>query len=505
MIKRVTIILSVFLFLGSSPLSAVGAVIRTPKVAGQFYPSDPKALKQTIQSLFQQYGVKTPPPIKPKILIVPHAGYPFSGPVAARAFSQLIGQHYDGVVVVGFTHRGQFPWASVDSSAEAYETPLGEIPVHQEAVSILQSFPRTNFLEAAHESEEHSLEVELPFLQEALGRFRLVPILLGSIDSADAERLASQLAILNRLGDYLFVFSTDLSHYHPYDEAVQIDRQTVNAILTESPQAVSRLFENGQLEACGRGPILTALWLARKLGYLSPELLFYANSGDTTGEKAKVVGYSAIAMRHPRSLADAGLSRQAGLALVKAARQVIEKSLGAAQSGEAVNLASYPELSKARGLFVTLRKQESLRGCIGRVQANEPLSMILPVVALDAATHDPRFSPVVAAELEQVAVEVSVLTEPVKVENPADLVPSRDGVILEYRGHTGVFLPQVWDESGWTRLEFLQELAAQKAGLPPDSWQKAALYAFQAQVFSEPSATQKPTSVFFEELAVPSY
>lgn len=492
------------MLLGAGLPHAAWAVTRKPKVAGQFYPADPQALKQTVQSLFQQYGTKVQPVIKPKILIVPHAGYPYSGPVAARAFSQLIGQHYDGVVVVGFTHRSQFPWASVDS-ADAYETPLGGIPVHQEAVGILQSFPRTNLLEAAHESGEHSLEVELPFLQVALGRFRLVPIMLGSIDSADAERLASQLAILNRLGDYLFVFSTDLSHYHPYNEAVQIDNQTVNAILKESPQAVNRLFQNGQLEACGRGPILTALWLARKLGYFSPELLFYANSGDTTGEKAKVVGYAAIAMRHPRALANPGLPPEAGLALVKAARQMIQKSLGAASPEGPVNLAAYPELSKTRGLFVTLKKQESLRGCIGRIQTNEPLAITLPAVALDAAAHDPRFSPVVAEELKQISLEVSVLTEPAKLGNPEDLVPGRDGVILEYRGHTGVFLPQVWDETGWTRLEFLQELAAQKAGLPPDSWQKAALYTFQAQVFAEPSTSQKPTDVFFEELPVPSY
>lgn len=504
MIKRVTIIfVACLLSTGSFHPTALAAT-RKPKVAGAFYPQDPQALRKTIQSLFQQYATKAQPAIKPKILIVPHAGYPYSGPVAARAFAQLAGSHYDGVVVVGFTHRGQFPWASVDA-ADAYETPLGEIPVHQEAVAILHSFPRTETFEPAHESGEHSLEVELPFLQVALGRFRLVPILLGSVESADAERLASQLAILNRLGDFLFVFSTDLSHYHPYQEALEIDQRTVNAILHESPQAVDRLFEHGQLEACGRGPILTALWLARKLGYLKPELLLYANSGDTTGEKGKVVGYSAIAMRHPRALANAGLSSATGIDLVRAARQAIEKSLGVPPSQALVDLSRHTELLRARGLFVTLRKQRSLRGCVGRIQTNEPLALALPAVALEAASHDSRFSPVVPQELAQMNVEVSVLTEPVKLDDVEDLVPGRDGVILEYRGHTGVFLPQVWDDTGWTRVEFLQELAAQKAGLPPDSWQKAALYTFQDQVFVEPSTDPKPTSVFFEELSIPSY
>ena len=151
-------------------------------------------------------------------------------------------------------------------------------------------------------------------------------------------------------------------------------------------------------------------------------------------------------------------------------------------------LQRYPELSRAMGLFVTLRKGGRLRGCIGRVQTNEPLAKTVPAVALDAALHDSRFAPVSAEELLDIHVEVSVLTPPERLRRPQDLVAGRDGVILEYQGRSGVFLPQVWEETGWTRVELLQELASQKAGLPPDAWQRATLYVFQDQIFEEPSS-----------------
>ena len=321
---------------------------------------------------------------------------------------------------------------------------------------------------------------------------------MGNAGPEDAARLADALAALSRLGNYLFVFSTDLSHYHPYDEAMRIDERTVNAILFETPQAVDRLFARGELEACGRGPILTSLLLAKRLGYLKRELLYHANSGDTAGDPSSVVGYAAIAMydRPPESARR--LSQEAGAALVEAARRSLERSLRAVGAKEtkdnvppAARLDRYPELSNAQGLFVTLRKRGELRGCIGRIEADEPLAKAISEVALDAALHDSRFSPVSAEELKDIQVEVSVLTPPVQLANAKEVVAGRDGVILDYQGHRGVFLPQVWDETGWTRLEFLRELASQKAGLPPDAWQQAALSVFQAQAFEEPLPAER--------------
>lgn len=456
---------------------------RTAKVAGQFYPAERSELLEVIGKLI----ARQPEPAtsrKPRILIVPHAGYEYSGLIAANAFRQLKGSTYDGVVVVGFTHRLQFEGSSVDAR-EAYETPLGELPVDQEAVALLQSFPGIGHVEEAHESSEHSLEVELPFLQATLKHVRLVPVLMGEASLTAAGQLAEALAALARWGDYLFVFSTDLSHYHPYDEAVKLDEGTVNAIVFETPQALARLFSQGALEACGRGPIVTSLLLAKRLGFLERELLYYANSGDTAGNPSSVVGYAAIAMHERPTEKAQRISPVAGAALVRAARASLERSIGKRNDSQLVALDRYPELSRASGLFVTLRKQGALRGCIGRVQSDEPLAHAVSEVAREAALQDHRFAPVAADELEELRVEVSVLTPPVKLGSPNKLVAGRDGVVLESQGRSGVLLPQVWEETGWTRVEFLRELASQKAGLAPDAWQHATLYTFQDQIFEE--------------------
>ena len=479
--RRVSLLLVVVAWAGTS-IEAL-AQPRTAKVAGQFYPEERSELLRVIGKLL----ARQPEPAtarKPRILIVPHAGYEYSGPIAANGFRQLKGHTYDGVVVVGFTHRLHFDGSSVDTR-EAYQTPLGELPINQEAVALLQSFPGIRHVEEAHESGEHSLEVELPFLQATLEHVRLVPVLMGEASLTAADQLAEALAALSRWGDYLFVFSTDLSHYHPYDEAVKLDEATVNAIVFETPQAVARLFSHGMLEACGRGPIVTSLLLAKRLGYLERDLLYYANSGDTAGNPSSVVGYAAVAMYERPTSQATRLSPEAGAALVRAARASLERSIGKRHDSPPVALDRYPELSRSGGLFVTLRKHGALRGCIGRIQSEEPLAQSVSAVALDAALRDHRFSPLAADELGELQVEVSVLTQPVKLKSPKELVAGRDGVILESQGHSGVFLPQVWDETGWTRVEFLRELASQKAGLPPDAWQQATLSVFQDQAFEE--------------------
>lgn len=459
------------------------ADVRMPKVAGKFYPDGQAELEDVVRFYLDRQD-ELSPRRKPRILVVPHAGYQYSAVVAAAAYRQLAGYHYDGVVVVGFTHKSQFGGVSVDT-VEALQTPLGELPVHQEGVAILRTYPGIIHQEEAHESEEHSLEVQLPFIQVALDPVRVVPVLMGNWSLESAEQLAEALAGLARAGDYLFVFSTDLSHYHEYSKAEAIDEGTVNAMLHETPQAVHRLFQRGELEACGRGPIVTSLLLAGKLGYLKRELLLYANSGDTSGNPSSVVGYASVGMFERSPVAVAGrLSPEAGAALVGVARVTLERDI-AGSPVTPVWLGGYPELSRASGLFVTLKKRGKLRGCIGRIQTDEPLATLLPKVALDAALRDGRFQPVTAQELSELHVEVSILTTPAKLSDPKELVPGRDGVILEHQGHRGVFLPQVWDETGWTRVEFLRELASQKAGLPPDAWERATLYVFQDQIFEE--------------------
>ena len=226
-------LLTALLSIPAAPV--VVAETRPAQVAGQFYPQERAELRRLVQDLLE--GQPSPSlSRKPRILIVPHAGYQYSGPVAGRAFREAQGHSYDGVVVVGFTHRGQFAGASVDDR-EAYETPLGTLRVNLDAVRFLQAQqPLLRTREEAHASGEHSLEVMLPFIQVALGNVPLVPILMGSASLEDAEALAQALAALAGRGDYLFVFSTDLSHYHPDEDARRRDEVTVNAILGETPR-----------------------------------------------------------------------------------------------------------------------------------------------------------------------------------------------------------------------------------------------------------------------------
>ena len=465
--------------------AAAWAAPRTARVAGAFYPDDPAVLRTTVEALLAQHAGASVSPTTPRILISPHAGYPYSGPVAARAFREIQGRHYDGVVVIGFTHRQAFGGTSVDDR-DSYQTPLGTIPIDVDAVQFLRAQPGISHVEEAHESGEHSMEVMLPFLQVAMGEFKAVPMLMGRPSLSDAEQLADALAKLAARGDYLFVFSTDLSHYHPYDEAVRLDQGTVSAMVGETPQAAARLFQADIIEACGQGPIMAALLLSDRMGYLERRLLWAANSGDTTGTMDRVVGYAALAM-YPRA-ANASVemvSPEAGQALVRAARQTIEAKLRPTAAPPPVSLEAFKELQQARGMFVTLRKQGQLRGCIGRIETQEPMRSLLPTVALESALEDARFPPMTAEELADVTVEVSVLSPSRSVPDASAIVPGRDGVVLRKGNRGGVFLPQVWEETGWTRVEFLRELASQKAGLDPDAWKDADLFTFQDQAFEE--------------------
>ena len=458
---------------------------REAQVAGQFYPDDPAELRRIVTHAL---GTGTGPLTgtgRVRILIAPHAGYAYSGPVAGRAFRQVLGLKYDGIVVIGFTHRMEFSGASVDTRTH-YATPLGLIPVDQRAVRWLLSHgPAVRHVEEAHANGEHSLEVMLPFLQVALGRFSLVPILMGNSTRADAEALAAVLASLAGRGDYLFVFSTDLSHYHPEEVARPVDERTVNALMSETAQAVDRLFQGGLVEACGRGPILTGLHLAAALDYPERRLLAHGTSGDTSGDRSRVVGYAAIAMRDRPIAEDDRISAGTGMALVRAARRALEDQLIDGTPLGALATASNPELSQARGVFVTLRHGEHLRGCVGRIVGERPLAESLPQLAVESALHDPRFPAVRPDELDGLRISVSVLTPPRRLQRIQDLVAGRDGLVLEADGRQGVFLPVVWAETGWTRAEFLRELASQKAGLDPDAWRRATLSVFQAQEFSE--------------------
>ena len=427
--------------------------VRQPAVAGIFYPADPHQLATDLRRMLD--SVPGPRQRAPKALIAPHAGYIYSGPIAATAYARLREAHRDisRVVLIGPSHRVAFSGIGV-STAEAFRTPLGDVPLDQAGIATALSCPGVVALDEAHR-EEHSLEVHLPFLQMLLDRFTLVPLVAGQASDA---MVADLLESLWGGPETLIVVSSDLSHYQDYDQASAHDRATAQAIAQ-----LDASFDHHS--ACGRTPLGGLLNLAKKRN-LKIETLDVRNSGDTAGPRDRVVGYGAWALYEPSA------ERAVPDILLSLARQAIEQRLSDRQTP--LNVPPLPELQEKGASFVTLYKDGHLRGCIGSAIAWRPLAEDVADNAVRAAFTDPRFPPMGADEMFRVKLSLSLLTapEPMQFRDEADLLsqlrPGRDGLIIEDRGHHALFLPAVWvqvPDAG----DFLRHLRA-KAGLPADHW-----------------------------------
>ena len=444
--------------------------VRPPAVAGSFYPADAATLRSTVQGHIA-YGRSTPSPFAPprsdapKVLIAPHAGYEYSGPTAGHAYARLESQHdiITRVILLGPTHRVAVRGLALPD-ATAFATPLGEIPIDRAAVASLRALRSVLVSGAAH-AQEHSLEVHLPFLQEVLGEFTLVPLAVG--DATPAE-VADVLAHLWGGAETLIVISTDLSHYLSYREAVTQDGTTLEAVLNFDASVTHDA-------ACGATPINGLLALAAQRG-MSIELIDQSNSGDTAGPRDHVVGYAALALYEKvetkgiDSSMPPALLAAAGPQMILLARAAIERALG----HEVTYLMEAAWLWRDAAVFVTLTKNGALRGCIGSLEATRSLQADIAENAAAAALRDPRFLPITLDEFAEIDVEISLLepAEPIRFTSEADLIkkliPKRDGLILELNGRRATFLPQVWAELPDPKT-FLARLK-EKAGLVPDFW-----------------------------------
>ena len=418
-------------------LSPAGEKIRRPAVAGAFYPGDREGLSRELAEMLEQTREDAPAPAFPKVMIVPHAGYIYSGPVAATAYDRLRPARgiATRVVVLGPAHRVAVRGLALPG-ATAFDTPLGRIPVDAQAAASLRDLPQVLESREAH-ALEHSLEVQLPFLQRVLGEFTLVPLVVGE---ATAEEVAQVLERLWGGPETIIVISSDLSHYLPYDDARRIDGITAKAILGFDTSISHE-------QACGATPVTGALIVARQRG-LTARLLDLRNSGDTAGGKAQVVGYASFAF----SEGDAQFGAEHGRTLLRLARASIGAALGIdTEPGVPDDLW----LRIARASFVTLKKDGTLRGCIGSLDARRPLGEDVIANARAAAFQDPRFRPLAREEFEAVDIEVSLLSTPrrIRFEDHDDLIrqlrPGEDGIILEdgdeNAGRRATFLPQVWE------------------------------------------------------------
>ncbi len=464
--------------------------IREPVYAGSFYPRNPDDLTGLLDK-YTGMAAKTPLSLPKdaalKALILPHAGYVYSGFTAAHASRVLNDTDFEKIIIMGPDHRAGFSNCAV-SNVAAYQTPLGNVPVHPDAGALknqyrefFKHFPQAN-------DREHAIEVQIPFLQHYLNNFQIVPIVMGPGDPIKfTDAIESVLD-----SETLIVASSDLSHYLPYQQAVETDRTTIGRILDMD---VEKLSDNSN-RACGILPIVVLTHLATRHNW-EPMLLHYSNSGDTAGPKDKVVGYAAIAyfqssIANPQKGATY-MDKKKGEVLLKVARKSIADSLSL-PTPDADTLSK--ELSDdifttRRGTFVTLKINDQLRGCIGNLTADKSLLEGVRDNAINAAFHDPRFPPLSKNEFEKVDIEISLLTEPRKLEfkNSGDLLeklrPDVDGVIIRKGPYSSTFLPQVWEQLP-DKKSFLSHLC-QKAGLSPDEWQRPGLevMVYQVQYFEE--------------------
>jgi MEMO1 family protein len=471
--------------------SAAAGDIRKPAYAGSFYPGTRSELTSVIEQLtgqVKQTHMNPPPNTSLKALIMPHAGYMYSGLTAAHISMVLKENQFKRVIVLAPDHRVGFTGGAI-SNVTAYETPLGRIPLSQDAAMLRRG--NTDLFQAIPASDrlEHSVEVVLPFLQYFLKNFELIPIVLGP-DRDLADRVSAALdSLLDQ--NTLLVASSDLSHYLSYSEAAARDRETINMICDlDSDNLLTR--ENA---ACGRIPILVVINMALRHGW-HPMLLHYSNSGDTSGDRSRVVGYAAMAFYGGSSMQNTSdssqpLKKHQGQALIKLARQTIAERLGKQPIPVDPRTLADGAFQDHRGTFVTLTINKQLRGCIGNLDATESILAGIQRNAINAAFHDPRFSPLNARELDEVDIEVSILTEPEPLEygNSKELLSKLqthvDGVILRKGSASATFLPQVWEQLPRPE-QFLSHLCM-KAGLPSDDWKKSRLdiMTYQVQYFEE--------------------
>ena len=460
--------------------------VRRSVVAGSWYPDDPSELATMMDEMLASVQPVDGAPIG---LIVPHAGYLYSGPVAATGFRQLEGGDYDVAVIIASDH--QLPLSAPISvwTEGGFETPLGMVPVNVGLASaVAKASPRISFDPASHEGE-HPIEIELPFLQRVCPHCSIVPVLMGAADDETVRTLVE--ALLAVLPDHrvVVVASSDLSHYPVYDDALRVDGATLAAIETGNParvrETIRTLMAAGVTNlatcACGEGPILVAMQVARGLGADTTTVLRYANSGDSPdGDQGRVVGYGAVMFwrREPPDLTEA--EREELLAL---ARTTIEEYLATDRIPDYETDA--PALSRLSGTFVTLKQHGELRGCVGHTRADVPLYQAVQQMAVAAATGDRRFPPLTPEELADVTVEISVLSPFQRLTDVGEIQVGTHGLTVFKDGRQGILLPQVPVEQGWDRETFLENLCL-KAGLPGACWlEGASLYAFTALVFGE--------------------
>jgi len=477
-VKKTKEAIFLLIIIGGLFLSIFAQGIRNPIWAGKFYQAQPDLLSSQLDTFLAQ-DQKNTPSGQIVAITVPHAGYVYSGHVAAAAYSLIRDQDYKTVVVIGPSHYYGFKGCSIYLRG-GYKTPLGIAVVDEELAAKIAKASGFTYIPKAHQ-QEHSIEVQIPFIQKTLPQAKIVPIVMGYQTEKTITRLAKALVEALPADKVLVIASTDLSHFYSRDKANKTDAQTISLIQNFKINTLLKKIERRENIMCGGGPVISTLLYARKKGPAKVKALKYSDSSQAGTSPDRVVGYLAAAVYLETSHSKFSLSSSEKKELIRLAQSAIENF-----TLEKKILNYQPQDTKLltpKGVFVTIKKEGRLRGCIGFIQPVLPLYKAVIQSAIYAACRDPRFPPLSPNELNHLEIEISVLSPLKKISNPHLVTVGQHGLLIAKGEKRGVLLPQVPVENNWSRTVFLEQ-ACRKAGLPKDIWKHGAeIFVFEAVVF----------------------
>jgi hypothetical protein len=473
----------------SAGLASAADDIRPAFVAGQFYEKDPARLAGQVDAFLANAKPAAPVGGEVVAIIVPHAGHVYCGQTAAYAYALVRGKSFESVIIIGPSHHVGFEGCSIYPKG-GFATPLGVAPVDDILAKALARESGFGYVPEAYDNpgaeiQEHSVEVQVPFIQRALPGAKIVPVVMGFQTRRTIQSLAAALVKVCAGKNVLVVASTDMSHFLPKAQAAAVDAETADLIRTAKTDTLIRKIEAGDNIMCGGGPAVAAILYARKRGPTRIDVLRQSDSSDAGAPPTSVVGYMAAAIVSDRGdpPTDVSFSAEEKTQLLRLARSAVTEFVTRRVVVE--DRTGNPKFLAPRGVFVTLKKRGDLRGCIGYIEPVAPLGRAVIETAIYAATQDPRFPPVAPEEVPGLEFEISVLTPLKDIGNPDLVRVGRHGIIISRDGQRGVLLPQVPVENGWDRETFLCE-GCLKAGLPADAWKKGAkIQVFEAIVFHE--------------------
>ena len=468
--------------------------VRPANQANRFYTGDARELSEEVDS-FLALHAKDRKYEQVAAVIVPHAGYYFSGNVAAAAYQSIADDvQYKRIFLLGPSHHEWLDGASVNTEYDYYSTPLGNVKVDLETARLLTTTDDSDstdsvfFYQPKAHDREHCLEVQLPFLQRRFDEVPpIVPIIISTNDFRKLQRIAEVLKPY-MTEENLFVVSSDFSHYPKYEDACEVDARTGKAVESgDVERFIAQLEENARssvknlaTSACGELAIATLMLMMQDGGYEVKHLL-YQNSGDIDNhDHSRVVGYHAFAVLRKSEFS---LNDEEKRMLKDIALTSIKDSLDGKRIAQPTLNSQFSILNSRCGAFVSLHKQGRLRGCIGHFGEDVPLHEIVAEMARAAAFEDPRFMPVTKDELDDIDIEISVLTPMRRIQSLDEFQLHKHGIYIKKGYRSGTFLPQVADEVNWTKEEFVGHCAQDKAGIGWDGWKDAELYVYEAIVF----------------------